>query len=135
MLRGMFDHNRSRVVVDGSKGKWFNNKVGLMQGSSLSPLLYALFIDDLPKMLLRTGFPSVPLGATTINAILYADDIALVAESVETCKFMLDYCTYLLKRGISSGVHENVRYSFQLLQPPTSPFDVTGGGAYGMQEL
>ena len=60
MLSGMFDPNRSRVVVEGSKGKWFKNRVGLMQGSSLSPLLYALFIDDLPKMLRPQRLPFCP---------------------------------------------------------------------------
>ena len=43
MLGGMFDNNVSRVVVDGSAGLGSRNHVGLMQGSSLSPFLYALF--------------------------------------------------------------------------------------------
>ena len=84
MLSGMFDHNESRVVIDGGKGKWFKNRVGLMQGSSLSPLLYALFLDDLPKMLLHSNLPSIPLAdASSSIPSLYADDIALVAESVD----------------------------------------------------
>ena len=76
MLSGMFDHNESRVVIDGGKGKWFKNRVGLMQGSSPSPLLYALYIDGLPKMLL-SNFPSISLGNNKLNSVLYADDIAL----------------------------------------------------------
>ena len=92
MLGGMFDHNMSRVVVDGRAGTWFPNHVGLMQGSSLSPFLYALFIDDLPKQLLR-DFPSLPLGDARVNSILYADDIALVAGSVDAMQSMLDRCT------------------------------------------
>jgi exonuclease III len=97
MLSAMFDNNRSRVVVDGKAGKWFPNLVGLLQGSSLSPLLYALFLDDLPKALLKPPFPSIPLGGTTVNSILYADDIALVAESVEDMQLLLDYCTELAR--------------------------------------
>ena len=116
MLSGMFDHNRSRVVVEGSKGKWFKNKVGLMQGSSLSPLLYALFIDDLPKMLLRNGFPSVPLG--TPQSIQSFTQMTLHSwQSLwRTCNSCLITALYLLKRGISSGVLRNARYS-----SPTSP--------------
>jgi len=92
MLSGMFDHNMSRVVIDGCVGEWFPNSVGLMQGSSLSPFLYALFIDDLPLNLL-SHFPSLPLGDSRINSILYADDIALISESVDIMQSMLDYCT------------------------------------------
>ena len=73
-------------------GAWFCNHVGLMQGSSLSPFLYALFIDDLPKCLL-SDFPSLPLGNSRVNSILYADDIALLAESPGTMQSMLDCCS------------------------------------------
>ena len=92
MLSGMFDHNTSRVMIDGHEGAWFSNHVGLMQGSSLSPLLYAIFIDSLPKLLL-SKFPAVPPGNTSVNSILFADDIALVAESADTMQQMLDCCT------------------------------------------
>lgn len=92
MLSGMFDNNVSRVVVDGSVGAWFRNHIGLMQGSSLSPFLYALFIDDLPKRLL-SEFPSLPLGNSQVNSILYADDIALLADSPGTMQNMLDCCS------------------------------------------
>ena len=106
MLRGMFDHNRSRVVIGGCEGEWFRNRVGLLQGSSLSPLLYAIFIDELPKQLLR-HFPSLPFGDGGINAILYADDIALVAESFEVMQGMLDYCTvYAHQHHFLWGTHK-----------------------------
>ena len=103
MLRGMFDHNRSRVVIDGFVGEWFPNLIGLLQGSSLSPLLYALFIDDLPKLLL-SQFPAIPLGDITVNSILYADDIALVVE-IRRChakdvRFLYQLCP---RKKISVG--------------------------------
>src|ERR1700738_2435964 len=119
MLSGMFDHNMSRVVIDGCVGEWFPNSVGLMQGSSLSPFLYALFIDDLPLNLL-SHFPSLPLGDSRINAILYADDIALISESVDIMQSMLDYCTQFAKeRHFHWGTQK-----CEVLQariPPTSP--------------
>ena len=93
MLCSMFDHNSSRVVIDGFEGEWFPNSVGLMQGSSLSPFLYALFIDDLPKGLLDPDFASIPLGDSKVNSILYADDIALMTESVDEMQIILNYCT------------------------------------------
>jgi hypothetical protein len=95
MLSGMFDYNESQVIVDGFNGEWFPNHMGLLQGSSLSPLLYAIYIDDLPRTLLnpRFPFPSLPLGNSRVNCLLYADDIALVADSVESMQILLDYCT------------------------------------------
>ena len=117
MLSGMFDHNRSRVVVDGSEGEWFQCSVGVMQGSSLSPLLYALYIDELP-ITLHSKFSSLPLGTTSVNSILYADDIALVAESGSTMQSMLDYCVKFAKeREFEWGVQ---KCEVLLSHPPAS---------------
>ena len=91
VLRAMFDENQSRVVLDGACSRWFNNHVGLLQGSSLSPLLYAIFIDEL-AIQLQLKMPTVRLGDMDINSTLYADDIALIAASIETCQSMLDLC-------------------------------------------
>ena len=117
-LRGMFDNNMSRVVIDGSAGTWFPCSIGLMQGSSLSPLLYAVFIDDLPKQL-HSDFPSLPLGNTEVNAILYADDIALVAGSAEDMQGMLDYCSrFALDRHFLWGAQ---KCEILLSHAPTPP--------------
>ena len=92
VLRAMFDENQSRVVLEGACSRWFSNHVGLLQGSSLSPLLYAIFIDEL-AIQLQLKMPTVPLGDVHINSTLYADDIALIATSAETCQAMLDLCS------------------------------------------
>ena len=110
MLSGMFDHNRSRVVVDGVEGEWFPCSVGVMQGSSLSPLLYALYIDELP-ITLHSKFSSLPLGTTSVNSILYADDIALVASQGIRCKACLITVSNLLRRGGLNGEYRNARCS------------------------
>ena len=107
MLGSMFNHNESKVVIDGFEGVSFPNRVGLLQGSSLSPFLYALFIDDLPKALLSSKLPSIPLGGTKVNSILYADDIALVAESAGNMQGLLNCCTKFAKeRHFKWGVQK-----------------------------
>jgi len=50
---------------------------GVRQGCLLSPILFALFIDDLPAALEGGVF----LGHTKVKALLYADDLVLVADS------------------------------------------------------
>ena len=52
--------------------------IGLPQGCSLSPILFCLFVADLPDFLLHTG---VLLGEITLKYIMFADDLALLAET------------------------------------------------------
>ena len=122
MLSGMFDSSQSRVVVDGSAGKWFPNHVGLMQGSSLSPLLYALFLDDLPKQLI-TDFPSLPLGMLQSIVLLYADDIALIADTQEGMQKSLTIARNLHTPATSSGGPRNVKSSFPAPPPRRGRLD------------
>ena len=90
MLRGMFDHNSSQVAIGGHKSRRFENVAGLMQGSVLSPILYAAFIDALPGRLRE--YSSSTLGEIRNASFFYADDIALLCDDKTQLKDMLAAC-------------------------------------------
>jgi len=89
-MQSLFDFNHSAVHVLGHRSEAFPQPVGLLQGSILSPILYALFIDDLAGRLSRSTH--LRLGDLKINSFFYADDIALVAESIEEMTELLQVC-------------------------------------------
>jgi hypothetical protein len=63
-----FLHNRKqRVVVGGDTSDWCNVLSGIAQGSTLGPLLFVLFIDDLPEY----------LSIYDVDILLFADDSKL----------------------------------------------------------
>ena len=41
---------KQRVVVEGVESNWLNVSSGMPQGSILGPMLFLLFIDDIPKV-------------------------------------------------------------------------------------
>jgi hypothetical protein len=55
----------------------------------LSPVLFDLFLDDLVEEINKLGL-GVKCGNTRVSILLFADDIALLAESEEDLEIMLD---------------------------------------------
>ena len=64
---------RSVVRVNDSLSEEFSVKVGVHQGSVLSPLLFIMVLEAL-SIEFRTGCPW---------ELLYADDLVLIAETME----------------------------------------------------
>ena len=85
----MYAKVKSCVRSDDGLTKLFAYKRGLRQGCLLSPLLFALFLNDLNNFLLD-GAEGITLWDTRLCAMLYADDLILVAESSADLQAQMD---------------------------------------------
>ena len=75
VVQGMYSNARSQVRVNGQHSKEFGVGVGVHQGSVLSPLLFTMVMEALSREF-RTGVPW---------ELLYADDLVIIADSLEEC--------------------------------------------------
>ena len=75
VIQGMYENARSRVRVNGQYSEEIGVGVGVHQGSVLSPLLFILVLQALSREF-RTGVPW---------ELLYADDLVVIADSLEEC--------------------------------------------------
>ena len=91
LLRSLFNCASVMVRIGGQVSRRIHLGRGLLQGSLLSPILFNVFIDTLPR-LLRRKHPCYSLGGCKVNSLLYADDIVLVSSSRNTLQSMLDMC-------------------------------------------
>ena len=75
LVQGMYFNARSHVCVGEGYSEEFEVKVGVHQGSVLSPLLFIIVLEAL-SCEFRCGVP---------REVLYADDLVIIAELIEEC--------------------------------------------------
>jgi hypothetical protein len=81
MLSVLFDHNVSTILINNTASAAIPNAQGLLQGSSLSPLLFNFFINSLACRLNNGTLPQLRAPGLSANSLLFADDAALLAKS------------------------------------------------------
>jgi len=68
---------RSAVRTEGTLSSFFENKTGLKQGDSLSPILFNLASEKVIQ-----NIKMVPnIGKEHLNILAYADDIVLIGKN------------------------------------------------------
>ena len=86
------------VKVNGEYTDEFNCPAGLKQGCLLSPMIFSIFINDLADLIQNSGIRDIQLFPDLIQIflLLFADDIALICDSIGGLQRQLDtllqYC-------------------------------------------
>ncbi|RYA57257.1 hypothetical protein DD598_31200 [Enterobacter cloacae complex sp. 2DZ2F16B1] len=73
--------------------EFFASTIGVKQGCPLSPTLFGLLIDELEYMVLdfmqQEGIEEVKIGNAVIMLLLYADDVVLLAHTLEDAQKLM----------------------------------------------
>ena len=73
VIKAMYEDVTTKVRLNGRESNAFSVRVGVHQGSVLSPLLFIIVLEALSRVF-REGLPM---------ELVYADDLVLMAESEE----------------------------------------------------
>ena len=90
ILVSFLSFRKQRVVLNGSFSSWSEINAGVPQGSILGPLLFLIYINDLPECLIS-------------NAKLFADD---------TCIFSKVYDPVTSARVLNDDLKKNSEWAY-----------------------
>ena len=86
----MYSKLKCCVKFDGHFSNFFTSNIGLMQGESLSPLLYSFYVNDMEIEMINSGCQSYELKPLNLFLLMYADDTALFSENVDDLQKMIN---------------------------------------------
>ena len=94
LIKSLYSRSTCAIKLGTNKTDTFSYRRGVRQGCILSPLLFNLFVNELPLSLNQNGTdPFILPNGSKLNCLLYADDLVILSKS----KQGLDKCLKILE--------------------------------------
>ena len=82
LIKSLYSNSSCSIKIGNSQTRSFQYARGVRQGCILSPLLFNLFINNIPYSFENTlSDPFVLSNGTKLNSLFYADDLVILSRS------------------------------------------------------
>ena len=85
----MYSHTSVSVQISNKLSPFFESKIGVRQGDNLSPTLFNIYVNEIPKLFDQSCSPA-SFGDMKLSSLLYADDLVLISETNEGIQRAMD---------------------------------------------
>ena len=82
-VKSLYENSKACVIVQGKESDWFKVGQGVRQGCTMSPWIFNIFMDNIVREAKQRFDGGVEMELGTIQLLLFADDLMLVAERDE----------------------------------------------------
>ena len=89
LIKALYEKANMSITVEGQNSAQVTMDCGTAQGSTLSPLLFNLFINALLRLLEASGIGHGVAGVRDFNHLAFADDLSLLVESTTDAEKLL----------------------------------------------
>ena len=102
LLKNIYSHEICKIKIGNHLSKPISVNQGVRQGCIISPILFNIFISDLPTLLGKPeNLPSNISDLETLGCILWADDLVLLSEEeIGLRKMIQELDTYATNNGL-----------------------------------
>ena len=81
-IKNLYSKTECAVKLSDHRTPFFSFNRGVRQGCVLSPILFNLYINELPYLIEKTNpDPFLLPNNTTVSSLLYADDLVIISKS------------------------------------------------------
>jgi hypothetical protein len=129
-IRAIYTNCQACVNINKHCTDWFDTNFGVRQGDPLSPTLFGLYINDLANDINSCNSGISP--GSKLNILLYADDIAMIADTEENLQNMIDRLfDWCKKWRLRVNIEKTNTVHFRNKSCPSSDFEFH----YGSQRI
>jgi hypothetical protein len=112
-ISSLYNNPCLSILLNSAQTEWFRTTSGVKQGDNVSTSLFALYIDDLAHEINQCNLGLHLEDDFDVSILLYADDLALLAENEENLQLMVNivkrWCTKW-KMSVNTGKTKIVHY-------------------------
>ena len=91
VIKSMYEHTTAKIRLNNTDyTNTFETFIGTRQGNNNSPLLFSMFIESLLQSYKHMDL-CVKIGNLKVNVIAFADDIVLIAKTVEELQTLVNH--------------------------------------------
>jgi len=104
VVHRLYEEVKVKIRTSMGISESFRSDIGVKQGSTLSTILFGLYIDKLEEWLNLQGGDGVQLGEFVIKLLLYVEDLVLISKLTHGLQMHL-YALEHFYRGVGMQVN------------------------------